>query len=536
MAENRAGGASGAGVPATNAGSSDHSGNICSEARLVENASFAPGGSTGAGGGCRRILHPANLLSLAAFHPSRIIARRPAFQKENMLMEFNVNDTGTWKKEVKVKVLKDEIAAKHREILNDIRRNVPVPGFRIGHTPDDILSIRFRDDINDRLKSTVLSENAGEAVEKANIHAVSVPDMKHEEISVSPEQDLEFSFTVEVRPEFELPEYRGLKVEAPPAAVTDADMEMAIEGIRRRVAEYKPVEEAAAHGDALVADVTITAAGAAIREDKESIVGLPAENAGSDVLLGLSGFPVAASAFLGVKAGEERTAEFALPDDYSDEALRGQKAAITLKVHEVRRMKLPDIDEDFAKRAGLDNLDALKDEVRKNIAREKRTERERALRATLVDKLVEAAKFDLPEELLNSEKERHRTRTLIQLSRLGLSPDAIKKDEENIREAAGRAAERNLRKSFIISAIAEKEKIEADEGEVEERIEALARYWNTTPVSARNRLAESDGMSLIYQDVLEDKVLALVREAAEITDAAPGADAAAAETAEKKEG
>jgi trigger factor len=102
---------------------------------------------------------------------------------------------------------------------------------------------------------------------------------------------------------------------------------------------------------------------------------------------------------------------------------------------------------------------------------------------------------------------------------MGVTPEILKQQTDKIKEESTKSAERELRKTFIFSAIAEKEKIEVGEEEVEERIDTLARYWNTTPVAARSRLAESGGLTAIYEDILEEKVTAILKENAQITPA-----------------
>ncbi|MBN1809775.1 MAG: trigger factor [Planctomycetes bacterium] len=435
-------------------------------------------------------------------------------------MDFEIKDAGTWKKEVTVKVPKDEIAGKQKEILGELRNTVPVPGFRIGHTPDEILRIRFREDIGNRLKGTIISESAGEAVEKADIKVVSMPEIDHEKIEVSPENDLEYSFTVEIRPEFDLPEYKGLKAEAPSAEVSEEDVDKALDTMRHRVAEYKTVEAPAGPGDVLVGDYTIEADGKTVKEEKETALALPRKEDKDDSLVGLGDLSIPAKPFVKAKAEEEKSVEFTYPEDFKDETLKGKQARFTLKIHEVRRHELPELNEDFAKKVGAENLAALRDALKGRLQMEKKESSERAAREMLIDKLVESVGFELPQELLDSEKQRRETRTILELSRMGVSSETMKDQSEAIKEESAKTAERELRKTFIFSAIAEKEKIEVGDDEVEERIETVARYWRTTPVAARSRLSETGGLSALYQDILEEKVLDLVKENAEISEAA----------------
>ena len=434
-------------------------------------------------------------------------------------MQYEVKDAGTWKKQVTVKVPKEEIAKKQKEILHDLRTSMPVPGFRIGHAPDAILEIRFRDDIKERLKGAVLSESAGEAVEKGQVKAVTMPNLKHDEITVIPTADLEYSFTVEVRPEFELPEYKGLKVESPSQEIADADLEKALEAMRYRVAEYKTIEEPAAAGDIIVGDYKITSERKTVKEEKETALGIPKTDDEEKNLIGVGDLPIEGVKFVGAKAGEDVSEKFTFPETYADEAHRGKKATFHMKVHEVRRHSLPEVNDEFAKRVGAENLDSLKSALRNRIAADKKDAAEHKVQDALVDILMSNTKFELPEELLKSEKERRQTRAILQLSRMGVTPEVLKKQTDKIQEETAKSAERELRKTFIFSAIAEKEKIEVGEEEVEERIDTLARYWNTTPVAARSRLAESGGLTAIYEDILEEKVMAILKQNAQITSA-----------------
>ena len=134
-------------------------------------------------------------------------------------MEYEVKDSGTWKKEIAITVPKAEVEERRVGILRELNESAVVPGFRVGHTPFDILELRFGDELVEQLKSKVISEAVAEAIEKSELKPVSVPDVDPEKVELSREEPVSFSFTVEVRPEFNLPDYKGIKVDKPSVEV-----------------------------------------------------------------------------------------------------------------------------------------------------------------------------------------------------------------------------------------------------------------------------------------------------------------------------
>lgn len=421
-------------------------------------------------------------------------------------MEFDVKESGTWRKEVTVKVPSAEIEEKRVGILRELRTNAAVPGFRIGHTPFEILELRFADELGDQLKSKVITEAVSEVIEKGELKPVSVPDVNTDEIEVKRNEDLSFSFTVEVRPEFELPDYKSISIEKPKVEVTEEDIDRALEVLLERFSEFRSSDEAAGPGDMVVCDYTIKVGKEVKKDEKEAALGIP-QSDDDKTLVGTAPYPIPRNALEGVKAGKSKQKTVTLKKDFPEEALRGKKATFKAKVLEVRKRQLPELNDAFAKQIGADDIETLRTNVRRRIAREREAEAERQMREGIIDELIKAAGFDLPKDLLESHSKYVEARSALNLARMGVTQEQLQERKEELAKASAESAEKDLRKTFIFSAIAETEEIEVDEAEVEERIEMLARYWNTTPVAARSRLRESGGLSSIYEDILEQKVL-----------------------------
>ncbi|MHC4294739.1 MAG: trigger factor, partial [Planctomycetota bacterium] len=274
--------------------------------------------------------------------------------------QVSVEDIGTLKKKVRVTVPRERIDAKQNELFGELSSRAQVPGFRIGRAPRRLLEKRFGKDVAQDVRNALLGDSIGEAVEKTELKTLGEPDLDIESIELPDEGDLEFSFDVEVGPEFELPELKGIHVEKPALEITDQRVDEEMERWKATRARFEESDTPAAEGD-------IVTAGATIRIDG---IDEPVESPGLTLRVApgqIEGLPIVdlGEALSGKKSGQTAKLKVTVPDAHPNTEWAGKEAAIEIHVSQVRRRVLPEIDEEFAASIGFDSLQDLREVISK---------------------------------------------------------------------------------------------------------------------------------------------------------------------------
>jgi trigger factor len=364
---------------------------------------------------------------------------------------------------VDVEVAPEAIEQELNSAARTIGRDLKVPGFRKGHIPAQVVMQRVgRDAVLDEAVRRALPGWYEQAVADAGIAVVGDPQLNLSELP-DHGSPLQFSIEVGVRPEAKLGEYKGLEVgrrepEVPPEAV---DQEL--ERLREAAASLENVDRAAQRGDFVVIDFTG-------RLDDEPFEGGDARGylleLGSDRLV--EGFE---EQLEGASAGEDRTVRVRFPDDYRAEELAGKDAEFAVEVKEVKAKKLPELDDDFAADAGgFDTLDLLRADLESKLREVREREVDAEFREAAVDAAAEAAKIDIPRELVHAKAHEMWHTTRRRLERQGIPADryfqlAGKSEEEIVTEAEP-DAERAIRRESVLAAVVDAENIEVGDDEV----------------------------------------------------------------------
>jgi trigger factor len=205
------------------------------------------------------------------------------------------------------------------------------------------------------------------------------------------------------------------------------------------------------------------------------------------------------------------------PEDYDAGHLAGKTAQFQVNVKEVKNRRLPDLDDEFAKDvAGVESVEELRDRVRKATEAEKANRVEQQFRERTIDALLEANPFEVPESMVRAQQKHSMDRMRQDLEQRGLDPDAAGIEETKIQEAHHRAAERAVRWAFLLRAIAEVEGVEVRDGDVDERIRAIAEADGRPQHQIRAFFEEEDRLDSLRSSILEHKVIDRVVESATV--------------------
>ena len=381
-----------------------------------------------------------------------------------------------------------------------IASQVNIPGFRKGKVPARVIEQRFgRAAILDEAVNEALPKAYDEALREHNIAPVGRP-----EIDVTQLEDgkqLEFTAEVDIRPEFDLPDYSSLRVEVASAVASDADIDEQIDALRKRFASLKEVDRAAADGDVLLVDVSgATAEGDAV----EDLTGKALSyELGTDGML--PGFD---DAVRGAAKDETRTFEFTpMNGDWA-----GIPLTVTVAVQAVRERDLPELNDDFAQLASeFDTVDELRADIVSRMARLKRLEQGAEARQQVHQVLVDSVDMPLPEGVVQAEVDEHFH-----------SGHGHHHEGEEI--DAGHRAEieeqvrLGLKSQFILDKIAETEQVSVGESELSFWLMQEAQRYGVQPDEFAQALVENGQVPMAIADIRRSKALALVLEQATVVD------------------
>ncbi|HZT13649.1 MAG TPA: trigger factor, partial [Candidatus Baltobacteraceae bacterium] len=293
---------------------------------------------------------------------------------------------------------------------------------------------------------------------------------------------------VEVRPEIALANYRGLAVRRDPVVVTDEDVERALKALARERATLVPVEREARLGDVATLDYEGKIEGVAFEGGTAK---------GQQTELSEERFiPGFASGIAGMKPGETRDVQATFPENYSEASLAGKTATFTVTVHELKELELPPLDDALAKEvAGHETLDELKEDIRKRLQAAAEARVRRQMGNSLVDTLVQAYDFPLPATLVEREVESMLTEGASAAARMGLTFDdylkAVDKTEDQLRDEFRPEAEKRVKATLILEAIAKAEKITASPADIQAELASLARQYGQPMERVRQALGNN---------------------------------------------
>jgi len=441
-------------------------------------------------------------------------------------VNVSVENLAPCKKLVRVEVETQKVDETFEAVTKDFQRQANLPGFRPGKAPREMVLRKFGKDIEQEVKGKVISDAYKKAVEEQKLDVLGQPDI--EEIQFGRGKSLQFAATIETAPEFELPEYKGIPVKRETRTVTDEDMTRALEALRQPKTSFKTVDRPAQSADIVVVNYIGTVDGKPITEIAPTAKGLT-EQKGFWVEIGANSFiPGFSEQLLGAKPGDKRTVTVDYPADFVTPQLAGKKGVYEVEAVEVKERELPPLDDAFAKVYGAENLEKLREGVRRDLESELNYKQNRTIRNQLVGSLLNRINFELPESAVAAET-RNVVYDLVQENaKRGVPRQVIEKEKEKIYTAATQNAREKVKVAFLFQKIAEKEDIKVSQEEIIQRISHLAGLYQIPADKFLKDLQKRNGLIEVYDQVMNEKVLEFLQQQAKIEDVPPGAETAPA--------
>ncbi len=408
------------------------------------------------------------------------------------------------KRSLEVEIPVEEVDKARQRVAESIRKKVRLPGFRPGKAPSNMIESRYAVDIRKEVLEQLLPQAFRARVEKEELHVVGQPNIS--ELHYERGEPIRFKAEFEVAPEFEIADYHGLPVKYEEPVVTDEEVANRLEDTRERRAEYvnldpRPVED---KDFVVVLLKSLTGLAEPIEQDMTVEVG------GGDT------FPSFTEALLGANPGETKEAEVIYPEDYGEPKLAGKTVRFALTPKVIQKKELPALDDEFARDLGdYQSLDELRDAVRKSIFHEKQQAAQQVAKEALIDRLVEANDFPVPETYVNRQIENQLSAQLRQVTGREVDLSKLNLDWAKVKEKQRDPAVRSVKALLLLEKVSDKEGIKATRDEVDREVQRIAQQAREPIPVTRARLDKDGTLARIANHIQTEKTLQFIFEQAQ---------------------
>lgn len=422
---------------------------------------------------------------------------------QKLALEVKVDRRSTCERHITVTVPREDIDRYFDKEFSELMPTAQVSGFRPGHAPRKLVEKQFRKSIADKVKSTLLMDSLTQVNEDQDLSAISEPDIDLDAVELPDDGPLTFEFDLEVRPEFDLPKWKGLTIEKPVREFTDADVDRALQNLLANRGRLVPFDGPAEPGDYITVNLTFKQGEHVLSSATEEVIRIRPVLSFRDGRI--EGFD---RLMAGVRMGETRHGEAQLTQDAPNEALRGQTVAGTFEVLEVKKLEAPELTAELLEELGGFELESdLRDAIKDTLQRRLEYQQRQRAREQITAVLTEAADWDLPPGLLKRQSRRELQRAVMELQRSGFGEDEIHAHENELRQNSALSTARALKEHFILERIAEKEEIDVEDADYDTEIALIAYQTQESPRRVRARLEKAGSMDVLRNQIVERKVV-----------------------------
>jgi trigger factor len=417
-------------------------------------------------------------------------------------MKVQVETLDSVRRKIEVLLPAETVDGIRETIYEEVKKSAKIKGFRPGKIPKPIITQYYKDYIDEEVKKKMVENTMFDALLEAKVEPVMEPHVDF----LEKEGEQGYILECEVLPEIELPEYRGIEIEVEPVQVTDEDVDKRIEGLQQMHAEIiaKEPDVAADKGDFVIIKYQGYHNGQPVKEVVAE--SYPVE-LGNAMLM-----PEFEKGLIGMKVNDEREIELTFPEDYPDKSIASKTLIFKVTMKEVKQKRLPEVNDEFAKDLSYENMDALKQGVKGELIKEKEGVRDRETTQKIMETLLKDMTVPVPKGLLEKRLQGMLEEAMSRYQTGKFSAEETQSIETRMRAEFGQRAEDRLRAEIVLARIAEKEGIEADDADVEERIKKIAEDAKKTYNEIRSVYEQYNLIGGLKSAIIEEKAVNLLKE------------------------
>lgn len=429
-----------------------------------------------------------------------------AEEKVKMALDVKVDKPSACQRHVTVAVSREDIDRYFKEAFDELVPKAELPGFRAGRAPRKLVESRFKEQVADQVKGKLVMESMTQISDDQKFSAISEPDFDYNSIVLPDEGPLRYEFKIEVRPEFDLPAWEGMKLERPVHTYNEGEVDDYLKKLLARYAKVVDSTEPVAAGDLLSVELTFSHDGKQIAQTTESNVAVLPTLTFRDAKL--EGFD---KLVIGKNINDVVEAKLPISAESDNAELSGKEVDVTIKITGVQKYEYPELTDGFLDRIGgfVDEAE-LRSEVKKQLEKQLSYQQRQRVRQQITSLLTVAANWDLPPDMLRRQARRELDRAVMELQSHGFAPEAIRSHANELQQNILAYTSRALKEHFILERIAEDQKIDAEEKDFEDEIALIAEQNDESVRRVRARLDKQGAMDTLRNQIIERKVIDLI--------------------------
>ena len=428
--------------------------------------------------------------------------------------QVEISDAGPCKKHVKITVGRDVIDGRFKEKYDDLYKGggAQLPGFRPGKAPRKIVERKFKSAVQEEVRREVLMASLQQLAEDSNLAPLAPPALNPEQLVLPEEGPFVYEFDVEVRPEFDLPEYKGMKLQK--LVHTFSEKEIGAE--KRRYLESfgtltdKPADAGVELNDLIVTTLKTFDGDKEINSVEETTIRVETKLALADSVITDFG-----NKLVGAKAGESRDFDLKLGETVADQTLRGKTLKATFAIKGIKKVVLPEMTPALYEAFGVRNDEQMTELIAASLERNLEYRPRQSARTQVLNAVLKNVKFDLPRDLLISQATRTLTRRVMEMRSGGMNEQQIEARMAVLRQNVMQSTAAALMEHFVLQKIAEVEKIEIEDGDIDREIGRIAMQSGESFRKVKAQMERDELIEALATDLLERKALDVVLSHAE---------------------
>lgn len=414
-------------------------------------------------------------------------------------LTIDLEEGERWRRTLNITVPAQTLTKERTRIARSLATRINLPGFRSGRVPEAVVEKRFGQALNQELLDKVMGDAYREALKARDLKPISEGEIQ--DVDWEPEKDLVFSIAFDVEPRFEIARISGFEVTRPAAEVAQDEVEKVLARLREQNGAWAPAGEGAAEKGDLVA-VTVT----------RLVDGEPeGEPQDYDLVIGDGdAIPGVEEALQTLAPGEEGTFTVQFPEDFPNEQRRGQEETLHIHMRDRKVRDLPELDDDFARSVGdFETLEELRARIAEDLGKEAEQQAEAAVRGQLLDAILEANPFQVPESMVDRYLE----------SVIGGGQEGNEEAMARAKEQLRGEGERAVRRILVLEHLGEAHDLKATDEEVDDRVEEIAEANDADVSRVYAQLQKAGRLEQIEREITERKIFDYLKEQSTIKDA-----------------
>lgn len=437
-------------------------------------------------------------------------ADTPSPDDGKLKQTVEITDAGPCKKHVKITVEREAIDERFKEKFDELikDRSAAVPGFRPGKAPRKYIERKFKPTVAEDVRREVLMASLQQLAEDSNISPLAPPDLEPDQLEIPEEGPFVYEFDVEVRPEFDLPDYKGMKLKKPVRKFTDADIQAELRRLLEPQGSLVPKEGKDVQvepNDIIVTDLVTVDGQKELNKATEIRVRVEKRLALNDGVA--EDF---ATQIVGAKPGETREVDIKLAETVADQTLKGKTVKGRFTVKDIKVIRLPELTPDLLEQYGVKTEGQLQELIANALERNLEYQQRQFARRQILQQVAEKVKWDLPRDLLVRQATRTLQRRVMEMRSAGMNDQQIEARLAVLRQNVLQSTAVSLMEHFVLQKVAEMEKIEIQEADIDAEVQRIAAQSGESPRKVRAQMERDDLIEALATELLERKALDVV--------------------------